>query len=167
MTDTMRCDCRITVRQLEALVRLSEALARLRCTEKITPTYVREVGSVCNLPLTLPPCLHAVNWNWKPQCHACLLTTGDLLAGLLMPASVVFAISKTTLARSVFVSLRASAKEVWLPYADLQSEVQIRKGCGVHVMLYVIMISDAPMVPPLLCTHDLPDFTPPCRHDGL
>ena len=35
--------CRITVRQLEALVRLSEALARLRCSDKITPTYVREV----------------------------------------------------------------------------------------------------------------------------
>ena len=34
---------RITVRQLEALVRLSEALARLRCTNKITPAYVREV----------------------------------------------------------------------------------------------------------------------------
>ena len=34
---------RITVRQLEALVRLSEALARLRCTEKIVPAYVREV----------------------------------------------------------------------------------------------------------------------------
>jgi len=33
------------VRQLEALVRLSEALARLRCTEKITPAYVREVCS--------------------------------------------------------------------------------------------------------------------------
>ncbi|CAK0783083.1 hypothetical protein CVIRNUC_006278 [Coccomyxa viridis] len=33
---------RITVRQLEALVRLSEALARLRCTEKIVPAYVRE-----------------------------------------------------------------------------------------------------------------------------
>ena len=35
--------CRITVRQLEALVRLSEALARLRCSNKITPAYVREV----------------------------------------------------------------------------------------------------------------------------
>ncbi len=34
---------RITVRQLEALVRLSEALARLRCSEVITPAYVREV----------------------------------------------------------------------------------------------------------------------------
>ena len=38
------------MRQLEALVRLSEALARLRCTEKITPTYVREVCSVLFLP---------------------------------------------------------------------------------------------------------------------
>lgn len=34
---------RITVRQLEALVRLSEALARLRCTDVILPQYVREV----------------------------------------------------------------------------------------------------------------------------
>ena len=33
------------MRQLEALVRLSEALARLRCSEVITPTYVREVRS--------------------------------------------------------------------------------------------------------------------------
>lgn len=31
------------MRQLEALVRLSEALARLRCSNKITPAYVREV----------------------------------------------------------------------------------------------------------------------------
>lgn len=34
---------RITVRQLEALVRLSEALARLRCSNQIIPAYVREV----------------------------------------------------------------------------------------------------------------------------
>jgi len=40
---------RITVRQLEALVRLSEALARLRCSEVITPAYVREVLGSCGL----------------------------------------------------------------------------------------------------------------------
>ena len=34
---------RITVRQLEALVRLSEALARVHCSETILPSYVREV----------------------------------------------------------------------------------------------------------------------------
>ena len=45
---------RITVRQLEALVRLSEALARLRCTEKIVPAYVREVRSASSGALTLP-----------------------------------------------------------------------------------------------------------------
>lgn len=36
---------RITVRQLEALVRLSEALARVHCKEEITPGFVREVGA--------------------------------------------------------------------------------------------------------------------------
>ena len=33
---------RITVRQLEALVRLSEALARVHCSDTILPSYVRE-----------------------------------------------------------------------------------------------------------------------------
>lgn len=36
---------RITVRQLEALVRLSEALARIRCSAVIQPRDVMEVGS--------------------------------------------------------------------------------------------------------------------------
>lgn len=36
---------RITVRQLEALVRLSEALARAHAQPAITPAFVREVGS--------------------------------------------------------------------------------------------------------------------------
>lgn len=34
---------RITVRQLEALVRLSEALARLHCQPEVTPAHVHEV----------------------------------------------------------------------------------------------------------------------------
>lgn len=40
------------MRQLEALVRLSEALARLRCTEKIVPAYVREVCSAPSVDLS-------------------------------------------------------------------------------------------------------------------
>lgn len=35
---------RITVRQLEALVRLSQALARVRCAAKVLPQYVKEVS---------------------------------------------------------------------------------------------------------------------------
>ena len=39
---TNRSCYRITVRQLEAMVRLSEALARLHLADEITPKYVRE-----------------------------------------------------------------------------------------------------------------------------
>ena len=35
---------RITVRQLEALVRLAEALARLHCQDSVTPAHVHEVS---------------------------------------------------------------------------------------------------------------------------
>ena len=38
---------RITVRQLEALVRLSEAHARIRCSAVIEPRDVREVVLSC------------------------------------------------------------------------------------------------------------------------
>ena len=36
---------RITVRQLEALVRLSEALARLHLSQTVTRDHVKEVGA--------------------------------------------------------------------------------------------------------------------------
>lgn len=37
---------RITVRQLEALVRLSEAIARAACNPHILPEYVQEVSAL-------------------------------------------------------------------------------------------------------------------------
>jgi DNA replication licensing factor MCM6 len=47
---------RITVRQLEALVRLSEALARVHCSETILPSYVREVRApLCPVTLNVRP----------------------------------------------------------------------------------------------------------------
>ena len=36
---------RITVRQLEALIRLSQALARVRCSDRVNPAHVKEVSS--------------------------------------------------------------------------------------------------------------------------
>ena len=44
---------RITVRQLEALVRLSEALARLRCSDTITSANVREVWPPARRPTSV------------------------------------------------------------------------------------------------------------------
>jgi DNA replication licensing factor MCM6 len=37
---------RITVRQLESMIRLSEAIARANCTDRITPNFVREAYSL-------------------------------------------------------------------------------------------------------------------------
>ena len=49
---------RITVRQLEALVRLSEAMARLRCRVNITPNDVAEVSVdlICHCSLSVQSC---------------------------------------------------------------------------------------------------------------
>ena len=38
-----RTSYKVTVRQLESLIRLSEALARAHCDDQIRPNYVREV----------------------------------------------------------------------------------------------------------------------------
>ena len=62
---------RITVRQLEALVRLSEALARLRCTEKILPQFVTEVR------LLLSSCSYEMQTEQAAEdgSLSCLLST--------------------------------------------------------------------------------------------
>ncbi|KAM0749968.1 minichromosome maintenance protein 6 [Meredithblackwellia eburnea MCA 4105] len=41
-----RSSYRVTVRQLESMIRLSEAIARANCTEKITPDFVNEAFSL-------------------------------------------------------------------------------------------------------------------------
>ncbi|KAI9513229.1 MCM-domain-containing protein [Russula earlei] len=45
-TGTGRNSYRITVRQLESMIRLSEAIARANCTSEITPAFVREAYSL-------------------------------------------------------------------------------------------------------------------------
>ena len=51
---------RITVRQLEALVRLSEAIARSACNPQILPEYVQEVTAkpmpLAAIQKSLSPC---------------------------------------------------------------------------------------------------------------
>ncbi len=55
---------RITVRQLEALVRLSEALARLRCQPLITPEYVKEVAALLFSSSSFA-CIRFRKYMWK------------------------------------------------------------------------------------------------------
>ena len=65
---------RITVRQLEALVRLSEALARLRCSDTITPANVREVW---------PPARCPTSVNWAGLINLCGRLPVRVLSSLL------------------------------------------------------------------------------------
>lgn len=46
-----RSSYRITVRQLESMIRLSEAIARANCTEEITPTFVSEAYGLLRLSI--------------------------------------------------------------------------------------------------------------------
>ena len=65
---------RITVRQLEALIRLSEAHARIRCSDVIQPRDVREVRHMAP-SMTLAVCsLLAV----AALCHCCKATLAAL-----------------------------------------------------------------------------------------
>ncbi|XP_071443764.1 DNA replication licensing factor Mcm6 [Hetaerina americana] len=43
-----RCTWRITVRQLESMIRLSEAMAKMECSDEVTPKHVREAFRLLN-----------------------------------------------------------------------------------------------------------------------
>ena len=52
---------RITVRQLESLVRLSEALARLHCSSLVTPEHVTQAAKLLNKSIIRLECSRIVD----------------------------------------------------------------------------------------------------------
>ena len=56
---------RITVRQLEALVRISEALARIRGREVVA---IEDVVEVSCLVVPLQRCTASLCASWRPSC---------------------------------------------------------------------------------------------------